>query len=224
MINYQLRKTNSAGFESFSKEEKTQVQAAENRKTFDATIWVDTHGDYLYAFALSRVRDEGLAEDLVQDTLLAAMQTKNSYEARSSERTWLCGILKHKIIDFYRKNSRQVQLTDEDTDLTGVNRFFERDDGWNGHWQIKLRPVALTETPEDVLERTEFWKVLQTCMSGLPMRVADVFTLREVDGLTSEEVCDVMNLSANNFWVIMHRARMQLRRCVEIKWFRRSEK
>lgn len=188
----------------------------------DPTVWVDEHGDCLFRFALMRLRDESLAEDMVQETLLAAFQSLKSYGGKSSERTWLIGILKHKIIDYYRKNSKLMQPADEDMDLTGVNKFFERDDEWNGHWQVKLRPVEITETPEQVLERAEFWEVMQNCLSGLPVRVASVFTLREMDGLTSEEICEVLSLSANNFWVIMHRARMQLRRCVEIKWFKRA--
>ncbi|MGB7208500.1 MAG: sigma-70 family RNA polymerase sigma factor [Pyrinomonadaceae bacterium] len=184
--------------------------------------WVDEHGDVLFRFAVMRLRDESLAEDMVQETLLSAIQSLKSYGGKSTERTWLTGILKHKIIDYYRKNSRQVQITDEDTDLSSVDYFFEREDAWNGHWAIPLRPVDPEQSPEQVIERSEFWDVMNGCLSSLPARVANVFTLREMDGLTSDEICDVLSLSASNFWVIMHRARMQLRRCVEIKWFRHA--
>lgn len=188
----------------------------------DPTAWVDEHGDCLFRFALMRLRDETLAEDLVQETLLSAIQSLKSYGGKSTERTWLTGILKHKIIDHYRKNSNQVQLTDEDTDLSGVEHLFERPDAWDGHWAIPMRPVDTEQSPEQVLERGEFWDVMNRCLSAMPTRVANVFTLREMDGLESGEICELLCLSASNFWVIMHRARMQLRRCIEIKWFRKA--
>ncbi|MGB7201122.1 MAG: sigma-70 family RNA polymerase sigma factor [Pyrinomonadaceae bacterium] len=186
----------------------------------DPAAWVDEHGNALFRFAFMRLRDESLAEDMVQDTLLSAIQSLQSYRGKSAERTWLTGILKHKIIDHYRRNSRQVQITDEDTDLSDVDYFFERQDAWNGHWAIPLRPVDPEQSPEQVLERSEFWGVLNECLSALPARVANVFTLREMDGMSSDEICGVLSLSTSNFWVIMHRARMHLRRCVEVKWFR----
>lgn len=188
----------------------------------DPAVWVDEHGDCLFRFALLRLRDEHLAEDVVQETLLSAIQSLDSYSGKSTERTWLTGILKHKIIDHYRKNSRNVQITEEDTDLSGLDHFFERPDAWDGHWAIPLRPVDPEQSPEQVMERSEFWAVMNQCMSAMPERVANVFSLREVDGMTSEEICDVLSLSPSNFWVIMHRARMQLRRCIEIKWFRKA--
>jgi RNA polymerase sigma-70 factor, ECF subfamily len=93
------------------------ITAKDSAPVFDAARWVDAHGDYLYAFALSRVRDRWLAEDLVQDTLLAAMQSVKTFQEKSSERTWLCGILKHKIIDHFRRSSRETELTDEEADM-----------------------------------------------------------------------------------------------------------
>lgn len=188
----------------------------------DPAAWVDDHGDCLFRFAFMRLRDASLAEDVVQEALLSAIQAVGSYTGKSSERTWLIGILKHKIIDHYRKNSHQVQLTEEDTDLSGTERFFERPDKWSGHWSIPLRPVDPERSPDEVIERGEFWDVMRACLAALPDRVANVFTLREMDGLTSDEICDALGLSSSNFWVIMHRARMQLRRCVEIKWFRKA--
>ena len=188
----------------------------------DPMKWVDEHGDCLYRFAFMRLRDASLAEDVVQETLLSAIQAVNSYTGQASERTWLVGILKHKIIDHYRKNSKQVQLTDEDTDLSATERFFERPDKWSGHWAVPLRPVDPEQSPAEVMERGEFWDVMKACLSALPDKVANVFTLREMDGLSSDEICNALGLSSNNFWVIMHRARMQLRRCIEIKWFRKA--
>lgn len=197
-------------------------QAVNARSSIDPSRWVDDHGDTLFRFAYSRLRDESAAEDIVQETLLSAIQSQGSFGGKSSERTWLIGILKHKLIDHYRKNSRQVQLTDEDTDLSDLDGFFSRPDKWDGHWVVALRPVDPDQSPDQVMENSEFWDVMNRCLSALPERVARVFALREMDGMSSEEICTVLDLSANNFWVIMHRARMQLRRCIEIKWFKHS--
>jgi len=123
----------------------------------------------------------------VQETLLSAIQSLKSYGGKSTERTWLTGILKHKIIDHYRKNSKHIQITDEDMDLSGVERMFERPDAWDGHWAIPLRPVDPEQSPADVMERSEFWDVMNGCLSALPARIAHVFTLREIDDMTSEE-------------------------------------
>ena len=198
------------------------ITAGNPHPDVDPTTWVDDHGDYLFRYAITRLRNEAAAEDMVQETLLSAIQSMSSYGGKSTERTWLTGILNHKSIDHYRKNSKLVQVTDEDTDLSGLDGFFERPDQWDGHWVIAMRPVNPEQSPEEVLERNEFWEVMNRCMSAMPERVASIFSLREIDGLTSEEICEVMSLSPSNFWVIMHRARMQLRRCIEIKWFRHA--
>ncbi len=198
----------------------TATQAASVRPGIDPSRWIDEHGDTLFRFAFARLRNEVAAEDLVQDTLLSAIQSLENFGGKSSERTWLIGILKHKLIDHYRKYSKQVQLTEEDTDLSDLDGFFSRPDKWNGHWAIALRPVDPEQSPDQVMERSEFWEVMNRCLSALPEKVASVFALREMDGMSSEEICSALELSANNFWVIMHRARMQLRRCIEIKWFK----
>lgn len=206
--------------EPMSLSEAVTIDEKNSQAMIDPAVWVDRHGNSLFRFAFARLRDETLAEDLVQETLLAAIQSLDKFSGGASERTWLTSILKHKIIDYFRKNSNQIQLTDEDTDLSDFDHFFKREDEWDGHWRINLRPVEMSETPEDVLERAEFWEVMHGCLSALPVRVASVFTLREMDGLTGEEICEILSLSSSNFWVIMHRARMQLRTCIEFKWLR----
>jgi RNA polymerase sigma-70 factor (ECF subfamily) len=182
--------------------------------------WVDEYGDRLFRYTVLRLRDEAAAEDIVQETLLSAIQSLDSYTGRSTELTWLTGILKHKIIDHFRKYRKLVQITDEDTDLSVLDHFFEKPEAPDSHWAEKMRPRSIGQTPDQVVENGEFWDVMNTCLAALPQRIATVFTLREVDGLTSDEVCEALSLSPSNFWVIMHRARMQLRRCIEIKWFR----
>lgn len=208
-------------------EEETNKKESENivpevNWNIDPTIWVDEHGDCLFRFALTRLRDENLAEDIVQETLLAALQSMKTYGGKSTERTWLISILKHKIIDYYRKYSRETTLDESELDLSGLDGFFERDDEWKNHWNPQLAPRGWTNDPETVYEQSEFFDVFQNCLSKLPERVAKVFALRELDGLEAGEVCEILCVSASNFWVMMHRARMSLRRCVEIKWFRKT--
>lgn len=192
----------------------------------DPTDWVDRHGDYLFAYAAARVggADRTTAEDLVQETLLAAWQSAGEFSGKSCERTWLTGILKHKIIDYYRRNRRKLSFEDASADFSDFDEFFKREDEWNGHWNERFAPVEWRDTPEYNLEQVEFRGVLSQCLSKLPEREAFVFTMREMDGLTSGEICDALAISANNFWVIIHRARMNLRRCIEIKWFRQVAK
>ena len=187
----------------------------------DATAWVDDHGDFLYRYAVVRLRDDSIAEDVVQETLLAAIQSITSYSGKATERTWLTSILKHKIIDHFRKSVREVPIDESDTDMSGFDKFFERDDEWTGHWSNDLQPYDWNMSPEAALQENEFFKVLQNCMSKLPARVAGVFALREMDGLDSSEICEALCLTASNFWVMMHRARMSLRRCMESNWFKK---
>ena len=195
---------------------------AEKSVAVDPTVWVDEHGDYLFRYAVIRLRDETIAEDCVQETLLSAIQAIASYVGKSAERTWLTGILKHKIIDHFRKRSREVSFDISDTDLSEFDPTFTRDDKWTGHWNDRLSPSNWLQSPDEALQESEFFGVLEQCMSKLPDRVAGVFSLREMDGLGTEEICEILQLSSGNFWVIMHRARMALRRCIEVNWFIRS--
>jgi RNA polymerase sigma-70 factor (ECF subfamily) len=187
---------------------------------FDPTVWVDSHGDFLFAFAVSRVRDETVAEDLVQETLLAAMQSQSAFRERSSERTWLCGILKHKIIDHYRRSCREVEF-DGDPDISEGENLFQTAGPGKGHWTAASKPVQWAADPEAILESSEFRIVLTACIGKLPDRVASVFTLREVDGYETAEICEFLAITPSNLWVMLHRARLHLRRCIDFNWFRK---
>ncbi len=197
-----------------------QVQTAENPKEFDPTVWVDRHGDFLFGFAFSHVRDESAAEDVVQETLLAAMQFFDSFTGNSAERTWLTGILKHKIIDFFRQNSQQIDLTPAECDMSSYQYLFA-DETWKDHWTEETMPSDWQTTPEQELEKGEFCAVLEHCLGELPERIANAFTLHEMDGLGGAEICDILHVSKDNYWVMLHRARTHLRRCLEYDWFRK---
>jgi RNA polymerase sigma-70 factor (TIGR02943 family) len=188
----------------------------------DPSTWVDEHGDYLFRYAVVRLRDEAIAEDCVQETFLSAIKAIDSYGGKSTERTWLTGILKHKIVDHFRKSVREKPISEEETDLSALDVFFNQDGRWKDHWHDDFEPVDWRVSPEAVLQENEFFRVLQRCLSKLPERVAGVFALREMDGMETEEICVLLSLTASNFWVMMHRARMGLRRCMELNWFKKA--
>ena len=189
----------------------------------DPAAWVDEHGDYLFRYAVVSLRDEAVAEDVVQETLLSAIQALKSYGGKSTERTWLTSILKHKIVDHFRKSVHEVPIGQEEIDLSALDVYFQRADKWTGHWNNDFWPADWNMSPEATLERSEFYMVLEMCMSKMPQRVAGVFAMREMDGLDSSEICETLGLSSSNFWVIMHRARMLLRRCIELNWFKKIQ-
>ncbi len=216
-----MMRNDAVPLHNLAKKEMDNDTAPNVSWNIDPTVWVDEHGDYLFRYALMRLRNETLAEDVVQETLLAAIQSLASYVGKSTERTWLTSILKHKIVDHYRKSSRETTIDPSETDLSEFDKFFERDDEWQNHWNVRLAPRGWTQNPEAVFEQNEFFEVFQNCLSKLPERAANVFALREMDGFEAVEVCEILGLSSNNFWVMMHRARMSLRRCIEINWFRK---
>jgi RNA polymerase sigma-70 factor (ECF subfamily) len=188
----------------------------------DPEAWLDRHGDYLYGYALARLRNPAHAEDVVQETLLAALVGYEKFSGRSSERTWLVGILKHKIVDQLRRSSRERVVDEVEGEAFEHDEFFRAGGEWVEHWEPRHAPVEWRATPEELFERSEFWKVFEQCLSPLPARTATAFTLREVDGFASDEVCEILMISASNLWVMLHRARLHLRNCVEINWFGRE--
>jgi len=201
----------------------SEAQPQITERTPDPGVWVDEHGDYLYKYAMFRMRDATAAEDAVQETFLAAIKAYAKFEGRGSERTWLVGILKHKITDQFRKSIRESPIGEmPGEDGPEHSEFFERQDSWEGHWNNNYAPSEWHATPEALVEQSDFWKTFNDCLSPLPARTASVFTLREVDGISSEEICELLSISANNLWVILHRARLHLRNCLEVNWFKRA--
>lgn len=184
------------------------------------TEWLDRHGDYLYRYALVRVRNATVAEDLLQETLLAAIGSCKNHEGRSSERTWLTGIMKHKILDYFRRIARAPELQMAGNEDHGELDLFEKTGIWQGHWREDQAPVNWPVDAVQLLESREFWETLNRCLSRLPRQMAIAFTLREIDGMSTNEICDVLDVSPNNLWVILHRGRARLRQLLEAEWFR----
>jgi len=185
----------------------------------DPSRWVDEHGDYLFKFAILRLRDASRAEDLVQETFLAALKGGKSFAGRSAEKTWLVGIMRNKLNDHFRKVGRETSFSDLDFYLDEENEGFVPDGLSKGAWQQGLGPIEWSPNPGAGLDSQAFWKTFYECAAKLPKTINTVFCLREIDDIDSKEICQLLNISENNLWVMLHRARMALRRCLETNWF-----
>ena len=171
--------------------------------------WVDRYGDALYGFALARVNNKETAEDLVQETFLAAVKSQTRFRGQSSEKTWLFSILKHKVIDHYRKHKSLVAPKDDLRELDNMDKFFKTDGSW--HW----RPADWRADPGKSQTVREALDHFYQCLSDLPQKKADVFVSREIDGLSTKEICKNLDITPSNCWVILYRARVLLRTCLE---------
>lgn len=182
-----------------------------------ARRWLEEHGDALFRFALARLPGREQAEDAVQECLIAALSSRDSFRNEATERTWLFGILKHKLMDYYRHAGREVLLGDDaDADALYL-AFFDR----NGSW--REQPAAW-HSPDSDIEREQFWSMLNHCIDGLPGSLGATMRMIEVDEQDSDEVCNALGISATNLWVRLHRARLKLRDCVERSWFRNGRR
>ncbi len=179
----------------------------------DPSTWVDEYGDYLFRYAMLMLRDATRAEDAVQETFLAALAARESFSGRSSMKTWLVGILKHKIADQFRRASRENPAEDVEDNSPDLEEPFDE----KGRW--KAGPSGWVINPRTILEKKEFWEAFQGCLSELPERHSNAFLLREVEDLNAREVCDILQITEKNLWVMLYRARMRLRRCLEVNWF-----
>ncbi len=184
-------------------------------QTTSAERWLDDHGDALFGFAFMRLRDREAAEDLVQETLLAAWRSRESFSATSSERTWLIGILKHKLADHWRRSARQPSDTvDADAADDLIQKTLDMEKG--GPWRV---PPSAWANPDAALEQQQFWQIFIDCVGALPPAQAQAFSLCELDGLKGEEACKAMQVASTNLWVMLHRARLRMRQCLENNWF-----
>lgn len=174
---------------------------------------IDGHRPYLLRYARLHLSNPAQAEDAVQETLLAAIEGAERYAGRAALRTWLTGILKHKIIDQLRRNGREQALAaDEDSENEAVEALFVAD----GHWRDPPRDWG---DPAASLESRRFWRAFELCLERLPARTAAAFKMREVMELPTEEICKALDISTTNCWVMLHRARLTLRECLRLTWF-----
>lgn len=173
----------------------------------DPAAWLDRHGDALFGYALQRVSDRELAADLVQDCLLSAWKNRAAFRGESTERTWLIAILKRRVIDHYRsRESRRV--------IREADHFHDGGDT-DGQWIEQEQPAAM---PDADLRDREFRTVLQHCLDDLPGQHAIAFRMRYLDDAEATSICQHLGISSSNYWVILHRARLALQRCLKTHW------
>ncbi len=188
----------------------------EPRIEVDPASWVDEHGDYLYRYAVPRVGDEAVAEDLVQDTFLSALESLSDFRGEASVRTWLFSILKRKIIDCYRKKGRR-QDREIDVEFNETSDFYT-EGAMKGRWKPEMAPLDWRRDPETQTDTEGFMHALHTCIDALSSGLAAAFTLRELEELETETICKELEISSSNLWVRLHRARKQIRKCLEDNW------
>ena len=179
---------------------------------------VESHRGYMLRFATAKLRDADQAEEVVQEALLAALDGIDSFSGQSALRTWLTSILKFKIIDLQRRviseraHIASAPAEDDSTDPEWFDKMFDD----TGHWQPRL---AAWSNPDGALEQKQFFDVFERCMDKLPSAASRVFFKREVMGVDTEDICKEESITASNCWVMLHRARVALRECLDRNWF-----
>lgn len=175
--------------------------------------WVDLYGNYLYRFAYVRTNETQAAENLVQEALIAAYKAKDNFRGTSSEKTWLVGILKKKIMDYYRKHYRESKYLDKNDPEEKLNHPFNA----IGRWRKPVEPWA--DDAASTAQKHEFWKIFRSCLATLPPKTARAFIMHEIDGESGKQICETLDISSSNLWVLLYRARIKLRECLEKNWF-----
>lgn len=177
----------------------------------DPNKWIDLYSDYLFNYTVSRVSDREIAQDLVQDTFFAGLKSMKNFKGEASERTWLISILKRKIIDHYRKiNSNKGKAE--------VRMTYSGDEN-EGDWLEERVADPFDKTAEDTLENEELSSAIHNCLNKLPKKQADVFRMKTILNYETEVICNELNITASNLWVIIHRARTAMASCLEENWF-----
>lgn len=174
--------------------------------------WIDLYSDYLFNYTISRVNDREMAQDLVQDTFLAGLKSMKNFKGEASERTWLISILKRKIIDYYRKiNSHKGKAE--------VRITYNDDSESEGDWLEERVADPFDKTAEDSMQNEELGDAIHNCLSKLPEKQAEVFKMKTILGYETETICNELNITASNLWVIIHRARTAMADCLKENWF-----
>lgn len=175
-------------------------------------------------FAQMQLRDAASAEDMVQEALVAAMNSEQGFAGRSAIKTWMFAILRNKIVDHIRRNTREISHSelaarDDDGDA-GMDALFNRKMMWSsGYWNQEDGPDTWSN-PDEALSQKQFWTIFDACVNHLPEKLARIYMMREMLELETDEICRELGISTNNCWVILHRARLGLRECLEDNWFK----
>lgn len=189
-----------------------------NTKTLQPDRWLDAHGDYLYRYALSKTGQPEVAQDIVQETLLAAWRGRGEYKGQAHERSWLLGICRNKTADYFRQTKQNDIPLQSDTDeaMTG-DAFFAQDGSW------KNPSAVWINDPLHDAEASAFWDSLQHCMSRLSEQQREAFTLSTLSGLSTSEASGLLGTTTNHFYVLIHRSKLSLAKCLSAIWFGRED-
>ncbi|MFD0862728.1 sigma-70 family RNA polymerase sigma factor [Sungkyunkwania multivorans] len=178
----------------------------------DPNTWIDRYADYLFNYTIVRVKDRETAEDLVQETFLAGLKSMENFKGEASERTWLISILKRKIIDHYRKiNSKKGQAE--------VRMSYNSDSESEGDWLEERVADKFDLNAEDSMQNEELGLAIEDCIGKLPEKQSTIFKMKTIQGYDTEVICNELNITPSNLWVIIHRARTALMGCLEESWF-----
>ena len=177
----------------------------------DPNNWVSLYSDYLFNYTITRVNDREIAQDLISETFLAGLKSMSNFKGEASERTWLIAILKRKIIDYYRKKNSKKGKAE-------VRMSYNSDSESEGDWLEERVADPFDKTAEDDMENSELGDAIFKCMSKLPEKQAQVFRMKTILGYETETICNELNITASNLWVIIHRARTALAECLEENW------
>ena len=187
--------------------------------TVDPQHWLERYGDYLFNYAVVRVNDRGKAEDLVQETFLAGLKARDRFRGESTERTWLISILKRKIIDTYRKKYTSKESSFGEHEQTVFDGdFYRSEEPFRGHWLEGMGPNSHSLLPEGELEQAELMKFIRLCIENLPPQLAASFVMKMINEEDSDTICKELGITSSNLWVMLHRARLRMRDCLEKKW------
>jgi RNA polymerase sigma-70 factor (TIGR02943 family) len=189
--------------------------------TLDPTVWVDLYGDYLFSVACIQLNDREQAKDLVSDTFLSALQSLPAFRGEASEKTWLTKILRHKIIDYYRKKSgKHADLGDylQETASSFYNSFFEVSGSSDAHWISTVSPTRDPKFSDHLVHTSDFERIIDYCLRKLPVKMRPIFIARFIDEQESEEICKEHAITSSNYWVVIHRTKLLMRKCLENNW------
>lgn len=182
-----------------------------SKETLEPQGWVENYADMMYRYTLVRVKDPEAAEELVQATFFAALKSQHTFAGKSTEKTWLFGILKHKTMDYFRNSKKNISI-----DLTSSDEADRIHFDAAGYMTPK--PASWNMDPEKSAENSALGQVLAQCLRGLPEKFHKLFVLKEIDGMSTDDICKEFNIKPTNLWVILHRARNQLKLCLESNW------
>ena len=180
----------------------------------DPTTWVERFGDDLFSYAITRLRDPHATEEVVQDTLLAGVRYLHQFRGEGSEKAWLMSILRHKIVDYVRSRNKHER---HDAMLQSDGRA-EPFVNLLGSFDVNMIPEQID--PSKLAQDRELWGLVHDCLEEIPKRQADAFMLREFEGLSAEDICEALEISRSNLWVLLHRARLRIAECLLERWSR----